>query len=187
MKELFDGFEIIAPDKLSDYYKPGVWAMFGIPKEIVSEQYVCLNVGKNICIGEELQIDYKRLKEFSLFKSKRYVNQFNKMKFSYPQFASRLDYLYKEISDNYDSIISIIVTDVVDDTYIVEKYFAYTTEAEYWVSNGKYKPTTLVDSYKIKEIKEGIDISKISKELIKRIDNFGERYLKQRPVLRKED
>ena len=179
--ELFKDFVIIDPDKLCDYYKPGVWAMFGIPKYIDGEQFVCLNVGKNICIGEEMQADYQRLNGFKLFKDKRYVNQFNRMKFSYPQFANRQDYLYKEISEKYKSIITIMVSDVAENTYTIEKYFAYTTEAEYWVSNGNYSPSTVVDSTKIIEIKNGIDVSMVDKKLIRKIDKFGKKYFQQKP------
>lgn len=181
--ELFKDFEIIEPDKFCDYYKPGVWAMFGIPKNINEEKFVCLNVGKNICIGKELQSDYQKLKGFKLFKVKRYVNQFNSTKFSYPQFANRQDYLYKEISEKYKSIKTIIVSDVLENIYTIEKYFAYTTEAEYWVSNGQYSPSTVVDSNKIMKIKNAIDISKVDEELIKKIDEFGKKYHQQKPKM----
>lgn len=179
--KLFENFEIIEPDKLCDYYKPGVWAMFGTPKNINEEKFICLNVGKNICIGEELQVDYQMLKKFVFFKAKRYVNQFNSTKFLYPQFANRQDYLYKEISEKYKSITTIMVSDVSENTYTIEKYFAYTTEAEYWVSNGKYSPRTVVDSNKIMNIKNAIDVSKVDVELIKKIDEFGEKYHQQKP------
>ena len=46
-----------------------------------------------------------------------------------------------------------MVSDVAENTYTIEKYFAYTTEAEYWVSNGNYSPSTVVDSTKIIELK----------------------------------
>lgn len=177
MSNLFEGFEIIVPENIKDYYKPGVWAMFGVPNSLKSEQYDCLNVGKNICIGEELQIDYERLKSFALFKPKRYVNQFNQMMFSYPMYADRQDYLYKEISEQYHNIVTIIVTDNPNNTYTVEKYFAYTTEAKYWVSNGRYKSSTKVDT---EEIRKKIDVSDIDNELIKKIDAFGKKYKKQR-------
>lgn len=181
--DLFDGFEVILPDKLNDYYKPGVWAMFGIP---VSEEkgYVCLNVGKNNCIGKELERDYKCLREFPKVSEKVYANQFNRLKFRYPQHPTRLDYLYSEIYKKFKEITTILITDEAENTYTVEKYFAYTTEAEYWVSNGRYNSKTDVDT---KKIKEGIDTSIIDSKLIKKIDEFGEKYTKQKPVVRKEE
>lgn len=184
--ELFEGFEIINPDNLDDYYIPGVWAMFGMPKD-VEKGYVCLNVGKNICIGEELKIDYERLLSSPICGEKDYVNQFNRYKFTYPEHPTRLDYLYENISQNYKNIVTILVTNNPEHTYIVEKYFAYTTIAEYWVSNGRYKANTLVDSKRIKEIKDGIDTSAISKELIEKIDKFGIVYEEQCPIDRKKD
>ncbi|MDY5213140.1 hypothetical protein [Intestinibacter sp.] len=180
---LFDDFEIVDTSNFCYYNKPGVWAMFGVPKFIDEEKYVCLNVGKSKCMGKELHKDYQRMSEFSLFKAKRYVNQFNRMKFSYPQFATRQDYLYKEIVEKYKSIVTVIITDNAENTYTVEKYFAYTTESEYWVSNGNYNSNTIVDSSRINEIRKGIDISQIDKGLIERIDSFGEKYKKQKPTL----
>ena len=74
-----------------------------------------------------------------------------------------------------------MVADVAENTYTIEKYFAYTTEAEYWVSNGNYSPSTVVDSTKIIEIKNGIDVSMVDKKLIRKIDKFGKKYFQQKP------
>ena len=70
-----------------------------------------------------------------------------------------------------------MVTDDANNAYVVEKYFAYTTEAKYWVSNGRYKSSTKVD---IEQIRKNIDISMINPELIKKIISFGKKYRNQK-------
>ena len=65
MENIFQKFKIIDPSRIDEYRVPGVWAMFGVQKEDnPNNKYTCLNVGKNICIGEELETDFIRLKSF---------------------------------------------------------------------------------------------------------------------------
>lgn len=70
MKKMFHNFEIIEQSEISEYKYPGVWAMFGIKKGDNSSKYICLNVGKNKCIGDELKIDFERLECFMPFRKK---------------------------------------------------------------------------------------------------------------------
>lgn len=169
----FHGFEIIHTDRIDEYCVSGVWAMFGIRKGDVSKKYVCLNVGKNKNIGEELKIDLERLKGIKHREPKEYRNQFNEMKFLYLVQPTRLDYLYDEIAKKYEKIIYIIVARQAENTYTIEKYFAYSTKAEYWVSNGRYAPKTVVTDAKIQEIKNGIDMQFIDESLKKKIDKLA--------------
>lgn len=167
----FQGFEIINPDKIEEYRHPGIWAMFGIRKGSKQKKYECLNVGKNKDIGAELKIDFERLKEFNLCKKRVYRNQFNESMFDYCEFASRLDWLYKEISERYEEILVILVAKKSE--YVLEKYFAYATKAAYWVSNGKYNPERRIDESEIDRIKKAIDISSENETLIKQIDELS--------------
>lgn len=176
MKKMFHNFEIIEQSEISEYKYPGVWAMFGIKKGDNSSKYICLNVGKNKCIGDELKIDFERLECFMPFRKKIYKNQFNEEKFTYKEYATRQDWLYKEISEKYESIIIILVTNETEKLYTIEKYFAYSTKAAYWVSNGRYSPNLVIDSLEISKIRNDINISEIDKSLIKKIDEFKKWY-----------
>lgn len=175
MKKMFHNFEIIEQSNIDEYKYPGVWAMLGMKKEGDSKKYICLNVGKSECIGDELKIDFARLECFTPFKDKIYKNQFNEEKFSYREYATRQDWLYKEISEKYEPII-ILVTNETEKLYTIEKYFAYSTKAIYWVSNGRYSPNRVIDNFEISKIRNDIDISKIDKLLIKKIDEFKKWY-----------
>lgn len=180
MENLFVGFEIIQPDRINDYNFPGVWAMFGIQKKNnPNNKYTCLNVGKSICIGEELELDFKRLKCLKSITQKIYKNQFNEEMFKYDDQPSRIDYLYNEISIKYNEIVTILIACQAENTYIIEKYFAYSTKAAYWVSNGRYSSNELLDNEKITRIRNDIDISAIDKSIIDKIDRFKSRYDEQ--------
>lgn len=76
--------------------------------------------------------------------------------------------MYKEISEKYESIIIILVTNETEKLYTIEKYFAYSTKAAYWVSNGRYSPNRVIDSLEISKIRNDINISEIDKSLIKK-------------------
>jgi len=91
--------------------------------------------------------------------------------FDYCEFASRLDWLYKEISERYEEILVILVAKKSE--YVLEKYFAYATKAAYWVSNGKYNPERRIDESEIDRIKKAIDISSENETLIKQIDELS--------------
>lgn len=176
MEEMFHGFEVIRESNVDKYKCPGVWAMFGIKKESSSPIYICLNVGKNKCIGNELKLDFKRLDHFELFREKQYRNQFNEEMFSftYKEYATRQDWLYKEISEKYKSITTILVAKQND--YIIEKHFAYSTKAAYWVSNGRYSSDRKIDQSEIINIRDNIDISKIELSLKEKIAILKEWY-----------
>lgn len=177
MENLFEGFEIIQLDGIDNFKHPGVWAMFGIQKkDNQNGKYTCLNVGKSKCIGEELKIDFTRLKCLKASTPKMYKNQFNEEKFRYDVHPTRLDYLYEEISKEYDDIVTILVANQSENKYIVEKYFAYSTKAAYWVSNGRYSAGIIVDDFEIERIRKDMDISAIDKSTIEKIDVFKSRY-----------
>lgn len=168
----FHGFEVIQPNKIDEYMFSGVWAMFGIEKTDKKRKYRCLNVGKNRCIGDELKVDFERLNNFKLVRKKVYRNQFNEKMFSYKEYATRQDWLYKEISEKYEEIVFILVANQSEYTYTIEKYFAYSTKAAYWVSNGKYSSERMIDNSRIEEIRNDIDVSRIDKSLILKINKL---------------
>lgn len=174
MIEFEELFEVIQLDKIEDYNFSGVWAMFGIEKKDEKRRYICLNVGKSTDIRAELKADIERLNSFEpvINLEKEYRNQFNEKLFTYPLYASRQDWLYKEISDKYKDFVFILVAKQQENNYTVEKYFAYSTKAVYWVSNGKYASDTIVDDAKIDEIRRNIDVSRIDKEIIDKIDKL---------------
>ncbi|MDD6770885.1 hypothetical protein [Inconstantimicrobium porci] len=176
MEEMFTDFEIIEQDKVKEYKYPGVWAMFGIKKDNNSKKkYTCLNVGKSADIGKELEIDFERMKHFKECKGdKDYINQFNEKVFTYKEYATRQEYEYKDISDKYKSIITILVAK--ENNYTIEKYFAYSFKAVYWVSGGRYSSEKEIDDSKIESILEDIDISKIDKLLIDKIKKLKDKY-----------
>lgn len=174
--ETFQGFEIIHSEKIKEYDYCGVWAMFGIDKLDNARKYTCLNVGKSKRIRKKLEFDFERLSEFKLSQFKEYRNQFNEKKFPYIEYASRQDFLYKELSEKYEEIKFILVAKQTDNTYTIEKYFAYSTKSAYWVSNGRYNPNQMICDFEIERIRNNIDISKIDKELIKKINKFKEWY-----------
>lgn len=164
-------FDVIQIDEIENYRCSGVWAMFGFEKTDKTRKYRCLNVGKNIDIGKELKVDIERLKLFRecINDKKEYRNQFNELMFTYPEYASRQDWLYKEISEKYEDIFWILVAK--QDVYVIEKYFAYSTKAAYWVANGRYSSKTEVD---VEKIRESIDVSSIDKELVIKINTLRE-------------
>ena len=176
MKEIFKDFKIIKPDNVNEYKIPGVWAMFGIKKDNSSEKkYTCLNVGKERNVGKELEIDFERMKHFKEYKGeKQYINQFNEEVFKYEEYATRQEWVYKDISEKYKSIITILVAK--ENNYTIEKYFAYSFKAVYWVSGGRYSSEKEIDDSKIESILEDIDISKIDKLLIDKIKKLKHKY-----------
>lgn len=167
----FGNFEVINTKHLENYKFKGVWALFG--KSKITSNYRCLNVGKSSCIGKEISIDIFRMYNFKEKenKEKEYINQFNEIMFTYPIYATRLDYLYKEITQNYTSFIFVIVSKGNND-YKIEKYFAYSTKAAYWVSNGKYSSNRVITDSDITEIRIKIDICSINQEIIKKINDL---------------
>lgn len=170
-KEILSLFKEIEEDTLNEFRFPGVWAMFGIDKTGDKHNYICLNVGKSIDVGKEIKYDIERLKSFKecINDSKEYRNQFNEVMFTYPVYASRLDWLYGKIKEKYEEIFWILIAE--QDSYVIEKYFAYSTKAAYWVSNGRYSSETKVD---IDKIRESIDVSNVDNELIGRIVSLRE-------------
>ncbi len=169
----FHGFQIIQSDKIDEYRVPGVWAMLGVKKtDNPKGRYTCLNVGKSICISDELKIDMERLRNFELVRKRKYKNQFNEVMFSYDEYATRQDFLYKNIAEEYDDIIFILVASQSQNTYTIEKYFAYSTKSRYWVSNGRYSHDQPIDDSVIDKIRRDIDVSKIDAYLIDSIDEF---------------
>lgn len=174
-KDIFTNFPIIDKNKMENYQKPGVWALFGKEKNNSNSKYICLNVGKAKNIQAELKIDFDRLSELKQKSKKKYINQFAEVKFEYDEYPSRLDYLYNEISNNYKNLVFILVAEEND--YCIEKYFAYSLKAAYWVSNGGY-------SDQHEEIDDGIiekillnekDKNKTNKKILnifKKIDEF---------------
>ena len=160
-------FEIIQEKKIEEYKYAGVWAMFGVEKSDKKSKYRCLNVGKSKNIGQELEYDFRRLKFFKkcINKEKQYRNQFNELMFTYPEYANRLDWLYMKIKEKYKDFFWIVVAK--EDSYLIEKYFAYSTKSAYWVSNGRYSPETKVD---IEAIRNGIDISSLETGLSEKIN-----------------
>lgn len=180
MENLFEGFEIIRPDEINDYNFPGVWAMFGIQKENnPNDKYTCLNVGKIKCIGKELEIDFERLNCLKPITQKVYKNQFNEEKFKYDQQPTRQDFLYNEISKKYHKIVTILIAKQVENTYIIEKYFAYSTKAAYWVSNRGYSSGEPLNDEKIMSIRNDIDMSAIGTPIVDKINKFKARYDEQ--------
>ena len=175
MKEFYN-FEEIDIDKIEDYSTKGVWALFGVEKTDSEKKYVCLNVGKTVCIKDELKIDIKRISNFELSTEKEYRNQFNECMFSYFDFATRLDWLYKEIARKYNDFTFIKVCDNND--YLIEKYFAYTFKARYWVSNGKYASNKIIDDSDIEKIRNSVKHQILKngndKSLIEKIDKLRE-------------
>ena len=176
--EEFHGFEVVKPGETMRHQHRGVWAMFGICRaDNPGRKYTCLNVGKSVNIGKELEVDFQRLERFSVSRKKVYRNQFNEKMFDYTEGASRQDWLYKEISEKYEAIIVIIVSNA--DIFEVEKYFAYSTKSRYWVSNGRYSPKrNRLSDDEIAKIRDGIDVSKIKDpdhlhlNLIEKINDF---------------
>lgn len=175
MGEMFHGFEIIQPEKTDNYKCPGVWAMFGIRNEKNPyKKYTCLNVGKNKCIGDELKMNFLRIENFKPPKKKKYRNQFNEEMFDYYECATRQDWLYREIKEKYSDIIVILVAK--EDEYKIEKYFAYSTKAIYWVSNGRYGPNRVIDDVEINRIRNEIDVSKIDSCILDKIKQIKDWY-----------
>lgn len=171
MKEFYN-FEEIDIDKIEDYSTKGVWALFGIKKTDSEKKYVCLNVGKSVCIKDELKTDIKRIRNFELSREKEYRNQFNECMFSYFEFATRLDWLYREIALKYENFKFIIVCN--DSEYLIEKYFAYTLKAKYWVSNGRYSSSKIINENEISRIRKDVrgEILQNYELLIEKIDNL---------------
>ena len=95
--------------------------------------------------------------------------------FTYVESGNRQDELYVRIARKYRDIIFILVSDM--DEYRIEKYFAYSLKARYWVSNGKYK--RIVTDEEIERIRAGIDLSGIDGELINRITKLKKWYENQ--------
>ena len=172
--EYFYDFEIINKQKIGEYRFGGVWALFGVEKGDSLNKYRCLNVGKSKCISDEIQVDLERLEKFILLKQskKKYKNQFNEVIFEYKEYSTRLDFVYKDISDKYKDLIFILVYRG-DNGYNVEKYFAYSTKALYWVSNGRYKHDTKVTKADMDRIKNNIDVSNVDSDLINKINTLN--------------
>ena len=170
-KKIIRLFKEIKEDELYEFRFSGVWAMFGIDKTDDKRNCRCLNVGKSIDVGKELKADIERLTSFKecIEDRKEYRNQFNEVMFTYPVYASRLDWLYEKISEKYEAIFWILIAE--QDSYVIEKYFAYSTKAAYWVSNGRYSLETKVD---IDKIRGCIDVSSIDKGLVDKIDDLRE-------------
>lgn len=127
------GFDMIYEKNLNKYNgKPGVWIMFGKQKN--SDKYICLNVGKTVDVGKELKTDYDRIKKFVEYKEKIYKNQFNEELFRYKEYASHLDFLYKNIEENYEDIKCVCIHDTNDKN--IEKYTALSLHALFW-KNGR--------------------------------------------------
>lgn len=127
------GFDMIYEKNLNKYNgKPGVWIMFGKQKN--SDKYICLNVGKTVDVGKELKTDYDRIKKFVEYKEKIYKNQFNEELFRYKEYASHLDFLYKNIEENYEDIKCVCIYDTNDKN--IEKYTALSLHALFW-KNGR--------------------------------------------------
>lgn len=183
--DLFHGFKIIFEDDVEkgrEAYKcSGVWAMFGTPKDSTKDEYVCLNVGKCQFIADELRVDFVRLKEFRLIKNKDkpYKNQFNREVFTYNEYSNRLDYIYRDISENYKNIIVILVAKQEEHTYLIEKLFAYCTKSIYGVSNGRYTREDEVSDTEITSIInktcEDLITKKVEKEILDKILDFAGR------------
>lgn len=173
MENVLKEFKEIDTGKLDDYNHPGVWAMFGYDKKSSHHSLICLNVGKTSCIKEELNVDLIRLKGIKKNTRKDYKNQFGKKIFDYPELANRLDFLYDNIKENYEGFFWIMVSEKND--YLIEKYFAYSFKAIYWVSNGKYKNE--VADKEIEIIRNNIDTQKFN-ELKTKIDNLKNSLIK---------
>ena len=159
MKEIFKDFKIIKPDNVNSSEK----------------KYTCLNVGKERNVGKELEIDFERMKHFKEYKGeKQYINQFNEEVFKYEEYATRQEWVYKDISEKYKSIITILVAK--ENNYTIEKYFAYSFKAVYWVSGGRYSSNKIIDDFEIDRIRKGIDVSKIDDSLKLKIEALKKAY-----------
>lgn len=167
-------FKRIDTDKIEDYNFAGVWAMFGYRKNNSDNSAVCLNVGKTKCIKEELQADITRIKGIKKNKPKEYRNQFGKKIFEYNEYPQRIDFIYDDINKKYEKFFWILVSQEND--YWIEKYFAYSFKAIYWVANGQYKNE--VADEEIEKIRQEIDTSKFPKGLTTRINNLKNRLIK---------
>ena len=171
---IFEPFKIITEKNLTKFKAAGVWALFGKEKAN-PKPYICLNVGKSANIKDKLQIDFQRLKKPKKPKEKKYINQFSESKFSYIEYPSRLDWLYNEIANKYKDLNFILITDTND--YDIEKYFAYSLKAAYWVSNGRYseKHETITDD-EIQNILKDTQ-KNIDNKVLEKINKFKKNYL----------
>lgn len=134
---------------------PGVWILVG--KEQANTPLVCLQVAQTKDIGREVARDISYLKtEASHSAPKEYVNQFGECMFSYENYPSRTEILYKKMAEKYRHFALICVAHgekLKDDRLRknIEKYVAYKTLCPYWVNGGQYKKK---DDEEVKSIKE---------------------------------
>lgn len=139
-------FKII--DNLDSYKKAGVWALFGKPKSAENKKWFCLQVGETKDIAHEIEIDKKRIEEKMVCnREKNYVNQFKQKIFSYTEYSSIQEKLYKHINDNYNNLVFTCVS-LEEDTKIrkkIESYFARKTRAIYWRNGHPYEDGDLLN------------------------------------------
>lgn len=135
--------------------KSGVWALIG--KNCEKDRWICLNVGINKNIGNEIcqDIEYMNIKNKII--SKNYINQFGESLFSYDDYANNpcRSKLYKEIKEKYSKLRFICIGWCIDDKKEREKiegHFAWMTRAKYWRNGGPFKDDPAKKKYNFDEI-----------------------------------
>ena len=146
------GWPIIEEKDLDNdiYDVPGVWALFGKRKDVISGMWFCLQVGQTNCIKSEIKKD-KYLLEHELNKSEtksRYINQFGEVVFSYPRYYSAREQLYSHyIKERFEDFYFALICEEIDprNRKEIERKFAYRTNAVYWRNGGTFKSGKEID------------------------------------------
>lgn len=177
-KKLFEGLQLVENDRLNDWTKAGVWALFGQKKNHKDdEKWYCLQVGATNNIKNEISKNIKLLEKKELKKEEEvsYINYFGKELFKFTKCPSSRDYLYiKYINEHFDNIKFFVICTETDaqTRKNIEKEFAVRTKSICWRNGRPYKHCKKVD-YEL-EINKIIDNGDYLNENIKSfIDRFN--------------
>lgn len=130
--------------------KKGVWTLYGKKNE--DDEYICLNVGKSVNVGEEILLDLSYL-HFVLPDnkgSKEYINQFEEGPFFKYQGGKTREYLYPYIAKKYNYLQFRYVAD--ENNLKTESKYAKENHALLW-RNGK----PYLRDYRFKIVKKYVD------------------------------
>ncbi len=147
----------------------GVWALYGI-KKAEKSKWTCLQVGQSNKIGDEIRLDISYLGKNNLqILKKNYINQFGEKMFEYMKYPSSREQLYKHLSEKYQDFIFVIIKCNRGNLKEIEKYYAWTSHAEYWRNGGTYIKEVNYTYEKFENIKNKIMTNKSLEEEIRRL------------------
>ena len=161
-------------DKLKSFKKKeGVWALLG--RKQGEELFECLNVGKSVDVGKEIQIDLNYLDGELTVGEIDYINQYaESCGFKYSKNQTQA-YLYPVIRQQFEELTFVLISDKSDRD--IEKCFAWATHARYW-RNGRPFQGQKEDYYNnnFKRVLGEKDIMKLDKldNWINYVKNFSE-------------